>query len=692
LVAPRPGEPQEKSMSIFIFAVLAGVGLHQMVSIIQPAGILSDSGQSQRIVKLGRRIVITIDQDAYFIWKAWMLTAAFLVFFGFTVLLIAQFAHPADGFPYRFADALRSSRMAAVVFGGLVGILLGNLLNRVLRSDDKYKFSATDSLQLALIFALVLLGIGGEEILRSSAQRINKISVGTTTEISFNDATPKSTRASAEQPRGAFQNTQGNSGGSAGLAKLYDIGSVGYGPHINRDKELIGVLVRYERKPVPKFDDVGRVSFDVLSPVASCLSRIGWLYGDEAFAEHQLVRVDEALREVIAPGPKSNEEIRKKLTAAALEVGQYENGWKKEFEAAAAKLNADSDDRTSCARLTDADYKPDAALTDSSIDSFRRSHLKLPYVAMSYASVMAALHRYEAATITMDNWILARKDQARKTPASEADRWFLLRAQTTQALFVEEWIRYRGAAAPSQLRKYQIDNLKDIMDGMSSFSAISGITRTNSSYAWSFGLFGATASGDEGPCKIPPLPAAAAPTDGQKTPDGQKTTTPIEDALEQVNATRDLKVIYNTYLSARKDYVDNSLKHPIQKIKWAKLIDDEIASVMRLSLDCISFQLPDQRRTRAEHIERYVRSELNMLENTAPLKSSDEIRDKVREARQLLTLASQLVAQQVDDAKKNVDAGPIQHRIAIDPVLELYESLLATQAQLQSLSEREIAN
>jgi hypothetical protein len=55
-------------------------------------------------------------------------------------------------------------------------------------------------------------------------------------------------------------------------------------------------------------------------------------------------------------------------------------------------------------------------------------------------------------------------------------------------------------------------------------------------------------------------------------------------------------------------------------------------------------------------------------------------------------VASQLILQQVKDAKKISEAGPIQQRIATDPVLELDETLLATQAQLQSFSEREGVN
>ncbi|MCA6122482.1 hypothetical protein J6500_11350 [Bradyrhizobium sp. WSM 1704] len=665
-------------MSIFILSLLAGLGLHQLVSLIQPTSIALDS--SARIVKLGRRIVIEIDNGAYVAWKVTLATLAAVAFILFAILLNAQFAHPANGFPYRFVDALTGPRMASVVFGGLVGILLGNLLNRVLKSDADYKFTASDRFEYALIFILFLLGIGGEEIVRSSAQRINKISVGTTTEISFADTAPKSSRISAEQPGGALQTTQGSKGsggGSAGLGKLYDIGSVNDQPNIERDWEFIEVLARYEQEPVPARPDVGRVSFDVLSPLASCLSRISRLYGDDAFVEQQLGPVTVALRELIAGEP--HQHVRELLTRAVQVVAQYDKGRRDDFKIMASQLRPELDQRTSCDRLTAKDYDPAAALSDESLERFRKSNAKYPYFAMSYASVMAARRRYEAAAITMDAWI-----REHYTPLTSAEqKWYRLRAQITQAIFLEEWIRERGAAASSPLRKYHIDNLKDIVDGMRDFSVISEISRKNNRYDWAFGTFGASESGD-----VPQLPrpvASAVSTVGVSQP-------AAPDELKQDEVNRRLKSIYNTYLSSEKDHVDHSLKHPIEKVRSAALIEDEIAKLMRISLTCISYALPGQRRMRAEHIERYVRSELNMLETTSRLKSKDEIDNKIRESRQLLTLAFQIIGKQVTDAKKDIESGPIQNHLGTPQVLEVYETLLATQAQLQSFSERDIAN
>jgi hypothetical protein len=647
------------AMSIFVVSLLVGALFHQLVSIIQPIDNRSE-------YQIGRRVIVRFEGGAYVIWKAATIAVLVIVFMVLAILLSTQGVHPSSGYAYQFADVATSPRMGAAVFGGLVGILLGNLLNRLLKKGSDYQFTSADRLEIALIFALTILGIGGEEILRSSAQRLNKISVGTTTEISFADTSPKSSRLSAEQPNGAFRNTQGNSGGSAGLEKLYDIGSTDK-PNIDRDVQFIEVLARYEGEPGADPANIGRLAGGVLSPIASCLSGIANRYGDSSFVDEQLASMSRPLREMAGDGQIDVSRIQDRLSNVVHEVAQYVRPRADDFK-------SPLDDRYNCKQVIDPAFDAKPALTSASILDFRNSKDSLPYVAMAYASVMAALHHYEAASIAMDQWI--RKHAAAKTVG---ERWYLLRAELTQGLFMDEWIRDRGAAASSSLRKYHIDNLKAIVDGMRSFSGISNMGRRNDGYKWSVGLLGAWHAGDDGICDVPELPKLE-----QKDPNK-----PEPDKLKQADATERMQTIYNSYLSAQKDFVDHSLKHPTVKVSSASLIESEVIGLMSRSLKCIK---GGQAVTRAEHIERYVRSELNLLENTSGLKAKDEVRNKIRDARQMLALAFQLIDVPVRKAKKDADEGPIQNRINTDPILELYETLLATQGQLQSFSEREVAN
>jgi hypothetical protein len=648
-------------MSIFMVAALLGLLLYEIVILIQP----TDNGQA---VSLGQRIKVELPQRVYLHVKVTAIVLAILAFLATVILVVAQNVHPTEGFAYRFADALTSPRMAAAIFGGLVGILLGNLLNRLLKNTDDYKFKASDYLEIGLIAALVILGIGGEEVLRSYANRISKISVGTTTEISFSDAAPKPSRASVEQPRGAFRNTQGDSGGSTGLQKLFDIGSRDR-PNISRDKDFIAVLAFYQNEKLPSADETGTLPQAVLSPIASCLSGISKLYGDATFIEQQLTAMSEPLRalallEIPTAGEARRDrmnDIRSKLSEVLKHTAAYAPG--------ELKVSKGVDDRYSCADVAAADARG-GAVDVASIEAFLISRDRLPYAAMAYASTMAALHRYEAAVITMDGWINAATSAGREK--NIAEQWYLLRARLTLALFLEEWIRQRGTAASSWLRKYHIDNLKQIADRMRNFKAIAALSEMNGGYTWSIvGVLGVLHSGDDGPCAIPVAPATKSTSedwDSAKTPDV-------------------LGTLYSTYLSTRKDYVDHSLKHPTAKVKAASIIQSDIRSLMSLSLRCI----PANREiTRAEHIERFVRSELNLLENVSSLKSTDEIADRIREAQQLLAFAFQLIEPEATATKNGKDRGPIQDRISTELVLEVQETLLATQDQLKSFSEREV--
>jgi len=120
-------------MSIFMVAALLGLLLYEIVILIQP----TDNGQA---VSLGQRIKVELPQRVYLHVKVTAIVLAILAFLATVILVVAQNVHPTEGFAYRFADALTSPRMAAAIFGGLVGILLGNLLNRLLKNTDDYKF------------------------------------------------------------------------------------------------------------------------------------------------------------------------------------------------------------------------------------------------------------------------------------------------------------------------------------------------------------------------------------------------------------------------------------------------------------------------------------------------------------------------------------------------------------------------
>lgn len=270
----------------------------------------------------------------------------------------------------------------------------------------------------------------------------------------------------------------------------------------------------------------------------------------------------------------------------------------------------------------------------------------------------------------------------------------MLRARLTQGLFFNEWIRQRGLATSSWLRQYHIDNFKGIADEMQSFIAISELSKKNNDFKLTTGPLGASESGEDGLCNVPDVPKAV-PAKPKNAGTTAKTTPPDPapqeeaDKLAKSDAIERLKTIYTTYLSAKSDYVDQALKHPIMKRRSASIIGSEAKNLMSLSLRCIT---NNPQIARAEHIERYVRNEINLIDQTSSLKSKDSIADRIRDNRQMLAFAFQLIEPAVSTATEGKNQGHILERFATDRVLEVYETLLATQDQLETYSERDVLN
>src|SRR4051794_17224515 len=84
-------------MSLFMFSILTGLLLHQVVSVIQPIA-------GSRSYKFGGRIVIELPEKTFVMWKVGALVVAILLFLLLVIIIVAQSVHPGEGYAYRFAD------------------------------------------------------------------------------------------------------------------------------------------------------------------------------------------------------------------------------------------------------------------------------------------------------------------------------------------------------------------------------------------------------------------------------------------------------------------------------------------------------------------------------------------------------------------------------------------------------------
>jgi hypothetical protein len=302
-------------MSLFVFSVIAGLVFHQLISIIQPErGLLVRAGgrraRAARIL-IGRRIILWMPERTYLAAKATSVAVAALLFLLAVTLIVTQGVHPTRGYAVSFADALKSPGLAAAVFGALVGVLAGNVINRVLRAPDNYVLTSSDWLKIVLIGFLFILGIGGEEMIRSSMARISKISVGATTEIAFSDASTKTSMQPAEQAGNALKSV-GNqeieylrTGRSSGLFSNASLGET-----IARDQKYLDLLNKYEKGPKfgrdPQLNATEKLVRSTIAPFSACLEGIFVRSANAAFVNTELEKIVDVFLGLASPGDKGD--------------------------------------------------------------------------------------------------------------------------------------------------------------------------------------------------------------------------------------------------------------------------------------------------------------------------------------------------------------------------------------------------
>jgi uncharacterized membrane protein YoaK (UPF0700 family) len=239
------------AMSLFVWAVIVGLVFHQVLSVIQPDRTKPQRGRrAHRMVTrflIGPRTIVWMPTRTYLNIRSALFTLIYVLLVLGAVLVVTQKVHPDSGYATRFTDVLTSPGIAAVVFGAFVGFLIGNLMNRVLRGKAGDQLKSSDWLQVAIILLLIVLGIGGEEVLRSYAARVSKISFGATNEIAFSETKPSDRQT--EHTSNAFKSASpghGESeylraGGSAGLIKN---GELGY--TIAKDRKYLTLFQKTE--------------------------------------------------------------------------------------------------------------------------------------------------------------------------------------------------------------------------------------------------------------------------------------------------------------------------------------------------------------------------------------------------------------------------------------------------------------
>jgi hypothetical protein len=687
-------------MSTFVFAVLAGFCIHQLATIIQP--LTSKKSIQFRRFEFGPGVVLRIPDKTYLRVKLYVLVFLVVVFALAVAAILAQGVHPPEGYAFRAVDVIRSPQIGAAFFGSLVGILVGNLVNRIVRGKN-YELKPRDRLEMFLIFILFILGIGAEELIQSYARRISKISIGATSEISFTEGPSKSGRASAEQPGNAAQRAGGvksadylPESGSTALDNLSNLSST-----VKADRQYLHALLKYEDRKAgfsqvyAAHDSFGTFSENLISPVTSCIGGLFARTADQISLKNDFTsladkfrriaeidadkRLSEAISLLASEPFDLAKEFRKRGGLALLKSGKKLNEDEANFVKSCGPLMAslcldsenwvydnpewfkerqDSlyycmDNITNESDLAKTYPNTYRTLLELTIKSLKDSD-PLPYFAMTRAGLFAQLGYYDAAALALHNWINKEDPKDSRKKLDLPTTWYVMRARVTLGIYIEEWIRSRGDTTPLALRQYHIDNLARVIAGMKELKGVAHVEKMSDDYTLTVGTLGAFQRGDDGICPL------------------------AED--EQAS----LGKLFETYVSALTTFIDNALKHPIFSRTNATIIAGHAQQLRKISLKCVASDAREE--ARAEMLDRYVRNHINLAVNTAALKGSDAVRQQLREAGHILRLAIQLIdrKQKQDRATKEQESD-FRKQIATSNVIELYESLLATQGRLQEV-------
>jgi hypothetical protein len=179
------------------------------------------------------------------------------------------------------------------------GVLFGILLNNVTLSAYYQPFTARNKILFVLLILILLLGIGGEQLLESAARRVSKLSVGGA-EIAFYDPA----QARRGRPEGDLSLAAGGHGNPMAGAPALSLAILANLPDfIQRDKIYIQAAYQ-QRKDAPKgplftrLDDAKSLAKSLVSPFGSCMLEIYTQTGDISFVRSTLAGLLRPLRDL----------------------------------------------------------------------------------------------------------------------------------------------------------------------------------------------------------------------------------------------------------------------------------------------------------------------------------------------------------------------------------------------------------
>jgi hypothetical protein len=383
------------------------------------------------------------------------------------------------------------------------GVLFGILLNNVTLSAYYQPFTARNKILFVLLILILLLGIGGEQLLESAARRVSKLSVGGA-EIAFYDPA----QARRGRPEGDLSLAAGGHGNPMAGAPALSLAILANLPDfIQRDKIYIQAAYQ-QRKDAPKgplftrLDDAKSLAKSLVSPFGSCMLEIYTQTGDISFVRSTLAGLLRPLRDLgdlAAPTQSAPARFADDGALALMKL------WRDLFIFAFDRRGvfaslAPQESASKCHTMAYAFCSPDTwnakrqAIRDSNIpaindrvfrtcydDAIRSQNEKSPqseeklrgeirdalfefagrddyylrpYTAIIIATIFAQLGQHEAALAQLETWLKRQTGDAIET------KWLKVRALIIAIYAAEYWIRKDGANASVVLRDFSLKQLE----------------------------------------------------------------------------------------------------------------------------------------------------------------------------------------------------------------------------------------
>jgi hypothetical protein len=267
-------------MLIFVLVALTTLAIFQLLTLLRPVIVQVSLYREIAygiLVVLLPIFVIAFSGWAYFNWH-----------------------YPNYGLRLYVIEVLLDRYASSIILGMAAGVTFGVLLNSITLAPLHRPLTTKHKLLLGFLLSLLLLGIGGEQLLRDVSRRVSKLSFGGA-EVAFFDPAQSRRGRPEGDPSLAVGFGSPTANGAAISLELFKV----FPDLIYRDKANIEAAAAKDHAPpgstdkvVADLDEADRLTQIMIAPFGECLLEIFGQTGDIDFVRTNLTLLLQPLRDL----------------------------------------------------------------------------------------------------------------------------------------------------------------------------------------------------------------------------------------------------------------------------------------------------------------------------------------------------------------------------------------------------------